>query len=303
MAIPDYETLMLPLLKLAGDGKGHLSRVATEVLSEEFCLTDQDKKELLPSGITRVIVNRVGWAATFLKKCQLLESTKRGFFKITQRGIDVLNKNPAKIDNKFLQQFPEFHEFTTRKKTKVKKKLSKNIDAIKTQTPEETLGAAYEELNQNLAQELLMKVKDSSSTFFEILVIDLLVKMGYGGSRKDAGQAVGKSGDEGIDGIIKEDKLGLDAIYIQAKRWENTVSRPEVQKFAGALQGQRAKKGIFITTSAFSKEAVHYASNIENKIILIDGERLAQLMIEHNVGVSMAALYEVKKIDTDYFDE
>lgn len=214
-----------------------------------------------------------------------------------------MNKNPAKIDNKFLQQFPEFHEFTTRKKTKVKKKLSKNIDAIKTQTPEETLGAAYEELNQNLAQELLMKVKDSSSTFFEILVIDLLVKMGYGGSRKDAGQAVGKSGDEGIDGIIKEDKLGLDAIYIQAKRWENTVSRPEVQKFAGALQGQRAKKGIFITTSAFSKEAVHYASNIENKIILIDGERLAQLMIEHNVGVSMAALYEVKKIDTDYFDE
>ena len=165
------------------------------------------------------------------------------------------------------------------------------------------MGTAYEELNQNLAQELLIKVKDGSSTFFEILVIDLLVKMGYGGSRKDAGQAVGKSGDEGIDGIIKEDKLGLDAIYIQAKRWENTVSRPEVQKFAGALQGQRAQKGIFITTSAFSKEAVHYASNIENKIILIDGERLAQLMIEHNVGVSTAASYEVKKLDTDYFDE
>ena len=303
MAIPDYETLMLPLLKLASDEKEHRTREATEVFTKEFGLTEQEQKQLLPSGAIRVIVNRTGWAATYLKKCRLLESTKRGYFKITQRGIGVLNQNLTKIDNKFLQQYPEFHEFKTLKKKKTGKKLSKNINGVEVQTPEESLGAAYEELNQNLAQELLMKVKDGSSTFFEILVIDLLVKMGYGGSRKDAGQAVGKSGDEGIDGIIKEDKLGLDAIYIQAKRWENIVGRPEVQKFAGALQGQRAKKGIFITTSAFSKEATNYASNIENKIILIDGERLAQLMIEHNVGVSTAASYEVKKLDTDYFDE
>ena len=303
MAIPDYETLMLPLLKLASDGKEHRTREATEVFIKEFGLTEQEQKQLLPSGTIRVIVNRTGWAATYLKKCWLLESTKRGYFKITQRGIDVLNQNPDKIGNKFLQQYPEFHEFKTLKKKKTGKKLSKNLNGVEVQTPEELLGTAYEELNQNLSHELLMKVKDGSSTFFEILVIDLLVKMGYGGSRKDAGQAVGRSSDEGIDGIIKEDKLGLDAIYIQAKMWENAVCRPEIQKFAGALQGQRAKKGIFITTSAFSKEATHYASNIENKIILIDGERLAQLMIEHNVGVSTAASYEVKKIDTDYFDE
>jgi len=303
MAIPDYETLMLPLLKLAGDGKEHLIREATEVFIKDFGLTEQEQKQLLPSGLARVIINRIGWAATYLKKCRLLESTKRGYFKITQRGVDVLNQNPNKIDNRFLQQFPEYHEFKTTKKKKTRKKLPKNIDRVEVQTPEELLGTAYEELNQSLAQELLSKIKDSSPTFFETIVIDLLVKMGYGGSRKDAGQAIGRSGDEGIDGIIKEDKLGLDAIYIQAKRWENNVSRPEVQKFAGALQGQRAKKGILITTSAFSKEAVQYASKIENKIVLIDGKRLSQLMIEHNVGVSTAASYEVKKIDTDYFNE
>ena len=303
MAIPDYETLMLPLLQLASDGKEHLTREATEFLTIMFGLTEQEQKELLPSGTTRVIVNRAGWAATYLKKCRLLESTRRGCFKITQRGIDVLNHNPTKIDNKFLQQFPEYKEFKTLKTKKTVKKLRDRIDEGEVQTPEENLDTVYEELNQNLAQELLIKVKDGSSTFFELLVIDLLVKMGYGGSRKDAGQAVGRSGDEGIDGIIKEDKLGLEAIYIQAKRWENTVGRPELQKFAGALQGQRAKKGIFITTSDFSKEAIRYTSNIENKIVLIDGDRLSQLMIEHNVGVSTVASYEVKKIDTDYFDE
>lgn len=302
MAIPDYESIMLPILKLANDGKEHRTREATEFISKHFNLSEKEEKKLLPSGNIRVIVNRVGWAATYLKKCQLLESTKRGHFKITKRGIDVLNQNPTKIDNKLLQQFPEFHEFKTRKK-KTKKKSRKNIDVIELFTPQESLGAAYEELNQNLAQELLKRVKDSSPVFFEILVIDLLVKMGYGGSIKDAGQAIGRTGDEGIDGMIKEDKLGLDAIYIQAKKWENTVGRPEVQKFAGALQGQRAKKGIFITTSAFSKEAQQYASKIENKIVLIDGDTLTQLMIDHNVGVSTTTSYDVKKIDIDYFND
>ncbi|MHC4738590.1 MAG: restriction endonuclease [Planctomycetota bacterium] len=303
MAIPDFETLMLPLLKLASDEKEHSTKEATEVLITEFGLTEQEQKQLLPSGTIRVIVNRIGWAATYLKKCRLLESPKRGYFKITQRGIDALNQNISKIDNKYLQQFSEYHEFKTIKKKKAKIKLRRKIDEDGLQTPEEDMGIAYEELNQNLAQELLDKIKDSSPIFFEILVIELLVKMGYGGSRKDAGQAVGRSGDEGIDGVIKEDRLGLETIYIQAKRWENNVSRPEVQKFAGALQGQRAKKGIFITTSAFTKEAMQYASKIENKIVLIDGERLSQLMIEHNIGVSTTASYEVKKIDTDYFDE
>jgi len=302
MPIPDYETLMLPILKLAGDGKEHLIKEATEVIIMEFGLTEQEQKQLLPSAATRVIVNRIGWAATYLKKCKLLESTKRGCFKITQNGIDVLRQNPAKIDNHFLQQFPEYYEFKKKKK-KTRKKIEKSLDIDKSRTPEEILGEVYEELNQSLVEELIIKIKDSSPSFFEVLVIDLLVRMGYGGSRKDAGQAVGRSGDEGIDGIIKEDKLGLDAIYIQAKKWENNISRPEVQKFAGALQGKRAKKGIYITTSSFTKEAEQFASNIESKIILIDGERLAALMIEYNVGVSTITSYEVKKIDIDYFNE
>jgi len=303
MAIPDYETLMLPILKLADDGNEHSLREATEFAINKFDLTEQEQKQLLPSGATRVIVNRVGWAATYLKKCNLLKATKRGYFEITERGMEVLGPNPAKIDIHYLQRFPEFDEFKKKKKKPKKKKEKSPYEVDKSRTPEEILGQVYEELNQSLAEELLGKIKDSSPSFFEILVIDLLVKMGYGGSRKDAGQAVGKSGDEGIDGIIKEDKLGLDAIYIQAKKWEGNVSRPEVQKFAGALQGKRAKKGIFITTSAFSKEAQEYASSIDSKLILIDGERLAQLMIEHNVGVSITTSYEVKKIDIDYFDE
>ena len=278
MSIPDYETLMLPILKLAGDRNEHLIKEAIEFIIAKFGLTEQEQKQLLPSGATRVIVNRVGWAATYLKKCKLLKSTKRGYFEITERGIEVLNQNPSKIDTQFLQRFPEFDEFKKKKK-KTRKKIVKSIDMDKSRTPEEILGEVYEELNQSLVEELINKIKDSSPSFFEVLVIDLLVKMGYGGSRKDAGQAVGRSGDEGIDGIIKEDKLGLDAIYVQAKKWENNISRPEVQKFAGALQGKRAKKGIFITTSTFTKEAQEYASSIDSKIILIDGERLAELMI------------------------
>ena len=302
MPIPDYETLMLPVLKLAGDGKEHALREATDIVIREFSLTEQEQKRLLPSGTKRVIDNRTGWAATYLKKCKLLKSTKWGHFEITERGIEVLNHNPPKIDSHFLQKFPEYHEFKKRKK-KNKKKIEKSHETDESRTPEEILGEVYEELNQSLVEELISKIKDSSPSFFEVLVIDLLVRMGYGGSRKDAGQAVGRIGDEGIDGIIKEDKLGLDAIYIQAKKWENNISRPEVQKFAGALQGKRAKKGIFITTSTFTKEAEHFASSIDSKIILIDGERLAELMIEHNVGVSTTSSYEVKKIDIDYFNE
>jgi restriction system protein len=302
MAIPDYETLMLPILKLAGDGYEHSLQEATDHMINEFNLTEEEQKKLLPSGTQRVIANRVGWSITYLKKCKLLESTKRGYFKITQRGTGVLNQNPERVDGHFLEQFPEFNEFKKRKPT-TKKKLAKSADTDKSQTPEEILAEVHEELNQSLVEELISKVKDSSPSFFEVLVIDLLVRMGYGGSKKDAGQAVGRSGDEGIDGIIKEDKLGLDAIYIQAKKWENNISRPEVQKFAGALQGKRAKKGIFITTSSFTKEAEQFASSIDNKIILINGERLAELMIEHNVGVSTTTSYEVKKIDIDYFNE
>jgi restriction system protein len=224
---------------------------------------------------------------------------KRGFYKITDRGLNVLKKDPPKVDVTFLNQFPEFIKFIH---TKKEKKGSPGTESSET-NPEEALESSYLALQQTLASDIIQSIKDCSPQFFERLVIDVLVRMGYGGSRKEAGQAVGRTGDGGIDGIIKEDKLGLDIIYIQAKRWENIVGRPEIQKFAGALQGQRARKGIFITTSDFTKDALDYVKNIDNKIILIDGQRLAELMIEHNVGVSSVASYEIKKIDSDYFME
>jgi len=249
MGIPDYQTIMLPLLKFASDKDEHRFREAVENLSQEFNLSEDERRELLPSGIQPIFDNRVGWASTHLKKACLLVSNRRGYFQITERGLSVLSENPPKIDLKFLKQFPEINEFINPSKKIKDKETEVSIDE---QTPEEALENSYQKLRNNTAQELINNVKTCSPEFFEKLVIDLLLNMGYGGSRKDAGEAIGKSGDEGIDGIIKEDKLGLDTIYIQAKRWENTVSRPEIQKFAGALQGQQAKKGVFITTSNFS---------------------------------------------------
>lgn len=301
MAIPDYQTLMLPLLRLTGDGNEHFLHDAIAALADEFELSDEERKELLPSGQQEVFRNRVSWALTYMKQAALLRKTRRGYFRITERGKEVLSQKPAKINAKFLEKFPEFIEFRHRKKDKEDKHGVE--PAASTETPEEALEGAYEKLQEGLSAELLQNIKDCSPAFFERLVVALLVQMGYGGSRKEAGQAIGGTSDGGIDGIIKEDKLGLDIIFIQAKRWEGTVGRPEIQKFAGALAGQKAKKGIFITTSNFSNEALDYAKNIEIKIILIDGQRLAELMIDHNVGVSPLAAYEIKKIDTDYFIE
>ncbi|MCJ7612243.1 MAG: restriction endonuclease [Candidatus Aminicenantes bacterium] len=299
MAIPDYQAVMLPLLKFLGDGEVHSKREAVDYLSEEFKLTDQERKELLPSGQQPIFGNRVGWARTFLKKAGLIKSIRHGYFAITDRGRQVLSQTPQKINVKFLEQFPEFIEFKKTKKVKGKKETPPPAET----NPEETLETAYQELQESLTSELMQTIRECSPEFFERLVIDVLITMGYGGSRKEAGEAIGRTGDGGIDGIIKEDKLGLDIIYIQAKRWDNTVGRPEIQKFAGALQGQKAKKGIFITTSTFTQDALDYINKIDNKIILIDGERLAELMIEHNVGVTPVAAYEVKKIDSDYFIE
>lgn len=301
MAIPDFQTVMLPLLKFAGDKKEHSIQGATEKLANHFNLTEEEKRQLLPSGRQRVFINRVGWARTYMKNAGLVKPTKRGCFRISERGLDVLSNNPDKIDVKFLDQFTEFREFRKRKRAKTDHPDGPHeTEQI---NPEEALETAYESLRSALASDLLQQIMMSPPDLFEKIVVEVLVKMGYGGSLKDAGKAVGRSGDEGIDGIIKEDKLGLDIIYIQAKRWENTVGRPEIQKFAGALQGQRARKGIFITTSNFSNEAHEFASKIETKIILIDGEQLAQYMIDYNVGVSPVSSYEVKKIDTDYFTE
>lgn len=305
VAIPDYQTLMLPVLKLAADGAEHKFSHAVELLAEEFSLSTEERNELLPSGSQAVFNNRVGWARSYLKQAGLLSSPKRGFFTITPKGAALLAKNPERVDISILEQYPEFLEFRNRKKDKGENEKPEETSAVSasSQTPEDALASAYSTLRKDLESEILSSVKEASPSFFERLVVDLLVRMGYGGNRQDAGKALGKSGDGGIDGIINEDRLGLDVIFIQAKRWESTVGRPEIQKFAGALQGQRARKGVFITTSSFTKEAQEYASLIESKIILIDGDHLSRLMAEHNIGVSTVGQYEVKKLDSDYFNE
>ncbi len=302
MNIPEFQTLMLPLLKFANDQQEHASREAADYLAQLFQLSDTEREELLPSGQQTIFDNRAYWAKTHLKHAVLLENTRRGFFKISQRGIQVLQQNPQEINMKFLKQFPEYLQFISKRDKNGVEEAE--LETTSKQTPEELLEAGYQRIRQDLAQDLLSKVKSCPPSFFERLVVELLVKMGYGGSRKDAGEAVGKSGDGGIDGIIKEDRLGLDAIYIQAKRWdEGVVGRPEIHKFVGALHGQRAKKGIFITTSDFSSNAREYVANIDTKIVLIDGRQLALLMIDNNIGVSSVSTYEIKKIDSDYFTE
>jgi len=304
MAIPDYQTVMLPLLEHLGDKEEKATRETLDVLASRFNLTEEEKKELLPSGQQPIFSNRVGWAKVYLKKAGLIESTRRGYYKITQKGLDTLSEKPLRIDNQYLKQFSAFLDFTKGRSEKGEEEKDIELNGIANEkTPEEYLEYGYQKINKDLSQDILERIKSCSPIFFERLVIELLLKMGYGGSRKEAGKTIGRSGDEGIDGIIKEDRLGLDVIYIQAKRWENTVGRPEIQKFAGALQGQRAKKGIFITTSNFSKEAQEYASLIENKIVLIDGEQLSSYMIDLDIGVSKIASYEIKRIDSDYFTE
>ena len=304
--IPDYQTLMFPLLKLVSDGQAHQYRNLIESLAVQFEVSDAERKELLASGNQSIFDNRVGWAKTYLKKAGLIESPKRATFIITELGRQALVNSPDRIDTKYLRQFPAFLDFLKSSRINndngvVETALIYNYE----QTPEELLDKVYQQIRKSLESELLTKIFDLSPTFFERLVVELLVKMGYGGSINDAGKAMGKSGDEGIDGTIKEDKLGLDIIYIQAKRWKpgNVVGRPELQKFVGALAGQGAKKGIFITTSNFTKDAREYIPRNETKIVLIDGEQLAQLMIDYNLGCTSQQTYEIKKIDGDYFGE
>lgn len=281
-------------------------RETIERLAADFGLSDDDRKQLLPSGQQPTFDNRAHWARSYLKQAALLDSPRRGYLRITPRGQEVLSRSPTSIDITFLLQFPEFQEFRSRRapeKPDARPPQTTRPQKDETDTPEEAVESAYRELRDALARELLQQVKTASPTFFERLVVDLLVKMGYGGTRKDAGQAIGRSGDEGIDGIIKEDRLGLDIVYIQAKRWEAQVGRPEIQKFAGALQGQRARKGIFITTSSFSRDAHDYVRGIDSKIILIDGATMAEFMIDYGVGVTTFATYELKRTDADYFAE
>jgi restriction system protein len=290
---------MLPLLQSVADGQEHSIQELVDTLANYFSLTQEELDSLLPSGKQTIFYNRVGWARTYLSNSGLLEMSRRSYYQITDRGKQVLSKSPSRIDMKFLEQFAEYREFREREGKHREPKTTTPVEVEK--TPEESLEDAYQEIRDGLAQELLSLVKQGTPSFFERLVVELLVKMGYGGSRRDAARAVGQVGDEGIDGIIDEDRLGLDSIYIQAKKWDGVIGRPEIQKFVGALMGKRARKGIFITTSSFSTEATNYVSNIDSKIVLIDGKRLAELMMDYDVGVTTISAYQLKRVDSDYF--
>lgn len=301
MALPSYQDLYPDLLSAIRDGQEYSMRSVREILASKLELGSQDLEELLPSGRQRVFDSRVGWAKTYLAKAGLVDQPRRGIIKITKRGLDALELPREQINNNLLKQYSEFNDFYQRGDEADDSAIVQKVDVE--QTPEELIEGAYEKLRAHLEEEILERIKTCSPTFFEHLVVDLLIRMGYGGSRKDAGKAMGKSGDGGIDGIIKEDKLGLDAVYIQAKRWDsNSVGRPEIQKFAGALQGHRAKKGVFITTSTFSREAREFAGAVETRIVLIDGRELTKLMVDHGLGCTTEAVYEVKRLDTDYFE-
>lgn len=301
MAIPDFQSIMLPLLRRCADGQEHSKRDIVPTLAAEFGLTQADLEELLPTGRQGKFDNRVGWAKSYLKQAGLLDTTGRGLFRITDRGRQVLKEAPQRVDMKYLERFPEYQAFKarTRERAQAVESAAENAGT----TPEEMLESGYQQLRSTLATDILQLVQSLSPAFFERLVMQLLLGMGYGGTREDAGQVVGKSGDGGIDGIINEDRLGLDVIYIQAKRWEGDVGRPEIQKFVGALAGNKASKGVFITTSGFTKEARAYAGQVNSKVVLIDGTMLAELMIDYNIGVSTREIYEIKRVDSDYFAE
>ncbi len=304
--IPKYEEIMLPLLKLLEDSKVHSLSETRDSLARHFHLSDGEIRELLPSGKQSIFRNRVGWAITYMKKAGLITSIKRAHFQISEEGHQLLSENPIEINSKFLSsRYDDFVQFQTpnNEKNANASPKTEHLNTNTDQTPEEALEYAYQKLHSDLSQELLGIIKSCSPDFFEQLVIDLLIAMGYGGSRKEAGQAMGKSGDGGIDGIINEDKLGLDVIYLQAKRWENTVPVKEIRDFTGALASKKAKKGIFITTSSFPKSVYDFIGKVEYKIILIDGERLTNLMIDYSVGLSTVSTYNIKTIDSDYFGE
>ncbi len=304
--IPDYQKTMLPLLKSLSDGKPHNTSEILPVIKEVFNLSEEEMNQLLPNTKKKVINNRIHWARAHLKMAGVIENPAKWTIQITNRGKQILLENPETINIRYLMdKFEDYKERINsyRKKKKDNPAEETEVTDLIIQTPEEQIDAGFQKIQSSLESELLNKLKTVHPSFFEKIVVELLVKMGYGGSIAEAGSATRYTNDEGIDGIIKEDKLGLDTIYIQAKRWEGVVGRPEIQKFVGALAGQRAKKGVFITTSGFTKEAINYASQMDTKIVLIDGEKLSELMIDYNLGVSVQNTYEIKKIDSDYFEE
>ena len=304
MPIPEFQSFMLPVLALASDGREHSLEEAREVLARQFELTAEERNELLPSGRQRRFDNRVAWAKSFLDKARLVSTPRRAHFQITERGTQLLAEKPKRIDNQLLDRYEEFREFRAVSPRIVGGGENRSVPHdIQSSTPEEVLEQASQGIRADLASEVLARVKTGSSQFFETLVVELLLKMGYGGDRAEAGKAIGGAGDEGIDGIISEDRLGLDMIYIQAKRWEGTVGRPEIQKFVGALHGKRARKGVFIATGTFSADARDYVSRSDPRVVLIDGRELANFMLDLDLGVTLKATYKVKRIDSDYFSD
>ncbi len=301
--IPDYQTAMLPILKSLKDGKIKEAKEIQNLMISIFKITDEEKRIKIPSGDQPLFYNRIAWAITHLKRSETIIAPIRGNYQITDLGRKILKNPPEKITVKYLKDNTNFN-----KNLNINAQAGNKIESDEgneeiDKTPDELINIGISQISIELSKMLLSQIKDCSAYFFEQIVVDLLLKMGYGGSLVENGEVTAKSGDEGIDGIIKEDKLGLDKIYIQAKKWEGSVSRPEIQKFVGALQGQKAKKGIFITTSLFTKEAIEYAKNLELTVILIDGNKLTDLMIEYEVGVSVKKVFKIKRLDTDYFNE
>lgn len=306
MPVPGFQELTLPVLQEFAGGQERTTREVRDRVAIALQLTPQDLAETLPSGRQTRYANRTAWAHVYLKMAGLLESPRRGVYRLSERGRDVLKAPPGRIDIPFMMQFPEMVEFRNRRgddQETAEVGGGEHPSTAVEFTPDEQIRAGYQRLRDSLAAQLLTRVLQASPSFFESLVVELLVAMGYGGSHEDAARVVGRSGDGGIDGIIKEDRLGLESIYVQAKRWEGTVGRPTIQQFAGALQGHRARKGVLITTSGFSRDAVEYARNLQITIVLIDGAQLAQFMIDYGVGVSDVETVRLKRLDEDFFAE
>jgi len=307
MAIPDYQTLMLPVLQIAADGQEHRIGDVIKELAHKFELTNDEQKQLLPSGKQTAFANRVAWAKSYLLQARLVQATKRAHFKITDRGKKVLAEGPPRIDIEFLSQFPEFVEFRERGRLPDSSGTAKSVTgsalALPAETPDELLRTTVLQIETALRKELLDRILAAPPAFFERLIVALLLAMGYGSSREEAGTIVGRSGDGGIDGVIDQDALGLDRVYVQAKRYarENAVSEPEIRAFSGSLGAAKANKGVFVTTSYFTQPAQSFAERHPFKIVLIDGERLATLMIRHNVGVRIDETLYLKRMDEDFF--
>ena len=306
MPVPGYQDFMLPLLRLAGDGQEHKITDAIDAMAEQFGITDAEREIMLPSGTQTRLYNRATWALTYLSKSLLLTKTGRGRFRIAPRGVEVLRGNPSRIDNGFLEQFPEYVSFKSKRNSESKAEpeshRSENESVDPSLTPLEQIEAGYRELRESLVDELLDLVRAMKPKAFEQLVVDVLVAMGYGGSQLDAAQVVGKSGDNGIDGVIKEDRLGLDMVYVQAKRHEADIGPGAIREFVGSLGEHKSSKGVFITCGGFTSGAKEAASRAHFRIVLIDGNQLASYMIDHGVGVTPYKTYTVKKLDTDYFE-